>query len=48
MNRTMTEEEEQSHLFDEKLRNYEDKLVEILLDLAQSKRGGENKSDEII
>jgi len=38
MNRTMTEEEEQSHLFDEKLRNYEDKLVEILLDLAQSKR----------
>lgn len=34
----MTEEDEQSHLFDEKLRKYEDTLVEILLDIGKSKR----------
>ncbi|MCK4380064.1 MAG: hypothetical protein KAW51_02935 [Candidatus Lokiarchaeota archaeon] len=34
----MSEEEEQSHLFDDKLRKYEEKLVEILLDIGQSKR----------
>ena len=34
----MTEEEVQSHLFDAKLRKYEDKLVEILLDIGQIKR----------
>ncbi len=34
----MTEEEEHSHLFDAKLRKYEEKLVEILLDIGQSKR----------
>ncbi len=34
----MTVEEEQSHLFDGKLRKYEDRLVEILLDIAKSKR----------
>jgi len=34
----MTEEEKHSHLFDAKLRKYEDKLVEILLDIGQSKR----------
>ncbi len=30
--------ESQSHLFDEKLRSYEDKLVEIILDIGQTKR----------
>jgi DNA-binding transcriptional regulator GbsR (MarR family) len=30
--------EEQSYLFDKNLRSYEDKLVEIILDLGQSKR----------
>ncbi|MFX1311535.1 MAG: hypothetical protein ACFFHD_02840 [Promethearchaeota archaeon] len=34
----MIEEEEQSHLFDKNLRQYEDKLVEILLDISKSKR----------
>ncbi|NVM19569.1 MAG: hypothetical protein HWN80_17840 [Candidatus Lokiarchaeota archaeon] len=34
----MPEEKEQSHLFDDKLRKYEDKLVEILLNIGQSKR----------
>ncbi|MHA2038755.1 MAG: MarR family transcriptional regulator [Promethearchaeota archaeon] len=34
----MSEEEEQSHLFDGKLRIYEDRLVEILLNIGQSKR----------
>jgi len=34
----MPEEEEQSHLFDGKLSIYEDKLVEILLNIGQSKR----------
>lgn len=34
----MSEEEEQSHLFDDKLRRYEDRLVEILLDIGKSKR----------
>ncbi|MFW9999538.1 MAG: MarR family transcriptional regulator [Candidatus Hodarchaeota archaeon] len=37
----MTVEEEseiESHLFNDKLRKYEDKLVEFLLDIAQSKR----------
>jgi len=38
MIRSMTGEEEPSHLFDKKLREYEDKLVEILLELGQSKR----------
>ena len=40
----MTEEEEQSHLFDAKLRKYEDKLVEILLDIGQSKRANPKMS----
>jgi len=34
----MTVEEEQSYLFDDKLRKYEDRLVEILLHIAKSKR----------
>jgi len=34
----MTVEEEQSHIFDNKLCKYEDRLVEILLDIAKSKR----------
>ena len=34
----MSEEEEQNHLFDDKLRRYEDRLVEILLDIGKSKR----------
>lgn len=34
----MPEEEKQSHLFDDKIRIYEDKLIEIILDIGQSKR----------
>lgn len=34
----MSEEGEQSHLFDEKLRSYEDNLVEIILDIGETKR----------
>ncbi len=36
--RVMSEEEEKSHLFNDKLREYEEKLVEILLDIGKSKR----------
>ncbi|MFX1572076.1 MAG: hypothetical protein ACFFB0_04965 [Promethearchaeota archaeon] len=34
----MTGGEEKSHLFDEKIRKYEEKLVEVLLDIGKSKR----------
>ena len=37
-NNTKTEEEEPSHLFNDKLSKYEDELVEILLDISKSKR----------
>ena len=40
----MTEEEENNHLFDAKLRKYEDKLVEIFLDIGQSKRANPKMS----
>ena len=44
MKRVMSEEEEQSHLFDDKLRIYENRLVEILLDIGQSKRANPKMS----
>ena len=35
---TVDDFETSSHLFSEKLRKYEDKIVEFLLDIASSKR----------
>ncbi|GAG05555.1 unnamed protein product, partial [marine sediment metagenome] len=40
----MTIPEEPNNLFDEKLRNYENKLVELLLDIAEQKRANKKLS----